>query len=34
MSIDQLIFVYNADSGLFSSLTDFAHKSISPSTCN
>lgn len=28
----QLIFVYNADSGLFNSLTDFAHKIISPST--
>lgn len=32
----QLTFVYNADSGLFSSLNDFAHKIISPSTysCN
>lgn len=32
----QLIFVYNADSGLFNSLNDFAHKIISPSTyqCN
>jgi len=32
MSKQQLIFVYNADSGLFSSVTDFAHKIISPST--
>ena len=32
----QLIFVYNADSGLFNSVTDFVHKIISPSTyaCN
>ena len=32
----QLIFVYNADSGLFNSVTDFAHKIISPATyaCN
>ncbi len=32
----QLVFVYNAGSGLFSSLSDFAHKIISPSTyqCN
>ncbi|WP_423148906.1 TIGR04282 family arsenosugar biosynthesis glycosyltransferase [Rubrolithibacter danxiaensis] len=31
-----LIFVYNADSDLFSSVTDFVHKLISPSTydCN
>jgi hypothetical protein len=28
----ELIFVYNADSGLFSSITDFAHKILSPST--
>jgi hypothetical protein len=28
----QLIFVYNANSGLFNSLTDFAHKIISPSS--
>jgi hypothetical protein len=32
VSKQQLIFVYNADSGLFSSVTDFAHKIISPST--
>jgi len=32
----KLIFVYNADSGLFNSLSDFAHKLISPKTyqCN
>lgn len=32
----KLIFVYNADSGLFSKLTDFAHKKLSPDTyqCN
>jgi hypothetical protein len=32
----KLIFVYNADSGFFSTLTDFAHKIISPDTysCN
>ena len=30
----QFIFVYNADSGLFNSITDFAHKIISPSTYN
>jgi hypothetical protein len=31
-----LIFVYNADSSLFNSLTDFAHKIFSPQTyqCN
>ncbi len=28
----QLIFVYNANSDLFSSVTDFAHKILSPST--
>lgn len=28
----QLIFVYNANSDLFSILTDFAHKILSPST--
>lgn len=28
----QLLFVYNADSDLFSSVTDFAHKILSPST--
>ena len=32
MTKQQLIFVYNADSGLFNSVTDFAHKIISPST--
>ena len=32
----KLIFVYNADSGLFSAVTDFAHKIVSPETyrCN
>ncbi|MEL6824538.1 MAG: hypothetical protein AAFP70_22490 [Calditrichota bacterium] len=31
-----LIFVYNADSGLFNTLTDIAHKLLSPQTysCN
>jgi hypothetical protein len=31
-----LVFVYNADSGLFNTLTDIAHKIFSPSTysCN
>jgi hypothetical protein len=31
-----LVFVYNADSGLFNSLTDLAHKIFSPKTyqCN
>ncbi|TDH21609.1 hypothetical protein EXU57_19080 [Segetibacter sp. 3557_3] len=32
MSRSELIFVYNAGSGLFDSLTDFAHKIIAPST--
>ncbi len=32
MNIKQLIFVYNAESGLFNSLSDFAHKILSPST--
>ena len=27
-----LLFVYNADSGLFSTVTDFAHKILSPKT--
>lgn len=27
-----LVFVYNADSGLFNTITDIAHKIISPST--
>ena len=32
----KLLFVYNADAGLFASLTDFAHKIVSPETysCN
>ena len=32
----QLVFVYNADSGMFNTLTDIAHKIFSPSTyaCN
>jgi hypothetical protein len=31
-----LVFVYNADSGLFNTLTDIAHKALSPQTyqCN
>lgn len=29
---EQLIFVYNADSGLFNTLSDIAHKLISPGT--
>ena len=28
----QLIFVYNADSGMFNTLTDIAHKILSPKT--
>ncbi len=28
----QLVFVYNADSGLFNTVTDIAHKIFSPST--
>ncbi len=36
MSRRRLIFVYNADSGLFNTLTDAAHKLLSPQTyaCN
>lgn len=30
--MDALIFVYNADSGLFNALADWAHKIISPQT--
>lgn len=32
----QLVFVYNADSGVFNTVSDIAHKLISPSTyqCN
>jgi len=30
----ELIFVYNAKSGLFSKITDFAHKIVSPKTYN
>lgn len=32
----ELVFVYNADSGVFNRVTDFAHKFISPDTyaCN
>lgn len=30
--MDRLIFVYNADSGLFNALTDMAHKIFSPET--
>ncbi len=32
MNKKQLVFVYNAGSDFFSSLTDFAHKLLSPST--
>ncbi len=32
MSKQQLIFVYNVGSDLFSTVTDFAHKILSPST--
>lgn len=32
MSNQQLIFVYNAGSGLFNGFSDFAHKVLSPST--
>ena len=34
--VKKLIFVYHADSGLFSTVTDFAHKIVSPDTysCN
>lgn len=28
----KIIFVYNADSGLFNKLTDWAHKALSPAT--
>lgn len=30
----KLIFVYNADSGMFNTLTDIAHKLLSPQTYN
>jgi len=30
--MNKLIFVYNANTGLFSTVTDFAHKMLSPST--
>lgn len=29
---DVLVFVYNADSGVFSELKDYVHKAVSPST--
>jgi hypothetical protein len=29
---DHLLFVYNADSGLFNSITDIAHKILAPDT--
>lgn len=32
MKVPELIFVYNASSDLFSRVTDFAHKILSPST--
>lgn len=34
--MDKIIFVYNADSGLFNSITDAAHKTLRPGTyaCN
>ncbi len=33
---DTLVFVYNADSGVFNTLADLAHKTLSPATysCN
>jgi hypothetical protein len=31
-SSDMLVFVYNADGGLFDALSDAAHKALSPST--
>ena len=36
MSKTNLLFVYNADSGLFNTVTDIAHKMLSPKTyeCN
>lgn len=34
MKNTRLLFVYNADSGLFNTLTDIAHKAFSPSTYN
>ena len=36
MSKTKLVFVYNADSGLFNTVTDIAHKMLSPKTyeCN
>jgi len=36
MSTPELIFVYNADSGLFNAMADAAHKALSPQTyaCN
>jgi len=34
MNPARLLFVYNADSGLFNTLTDIAHKAFSPSTYN
>ena len=34
MKEQQLIFVYNAYSDLFSTVTDFAHKLLSPATYN
>ena len=36
MAITKLLFVYNADSGLFNTVTDIAHKMLSPKTyeCN
>jgi len=33
-STDTIVFVYNADSGLFNLLSDMAHKFISPDTYN
>jgi len=33
-STDTIIFVYNADSGLFNLLSDMAHKALSPDTYN
>jgi len=34
LSESKLVFVYNADSGLFNTMSDIAHKIFSPSTYN
>ncbi len=32
IKMKKLIFIYNADTGLFNTVSDFAHKIVSPST--